>query len=395
MRHSKIKTTIIKTLIFISISAFLIVLTDLLILDSKRSIWRLTNSYLYDGSNIDVYALRKQHKSYMNDGIYIESGMVVSVHNNNIIDSPPSIAEFEQDIVIIGEDIKDTEIIELANIEPAIGVYNEPEIEIFTGIEPEIPNVDIAAKIEGITTAETKGNNSYTEPKGKGMVVIIIDDMGVNLRSKQVEVLSGPLTLSYLPYADNLEERTKRASANGHELMLHMPMEPMNGKMDGGPKVLSSSLGDAEFIEVLEWGLSSFEGFVGLNNHMGSRLTKDQDSMQRVMEHLKDKDLFFIDSRTIGSSVAATTAHSNGIPYAERDVFIDHEINMDFLRSSLKKLEDVANDKGYAIAIGHPHKETIAALKEWLPTLEGKGLTLVPVSRVIKYPVAAEAVAAN
>ena len=397
MRDSKIKANIIKTLIFVSISVCLVIVTDLLILDNKRSAWKLASSYIsMDDPDVNAYELREQHSSYMNGGIYIEPEMVVISRINSDIDSPPSIAEFEQDIVIVGEKIIDDEIIAFANIEPAVGVYIEPEVEVFTGIEPEV-YINVEAKIDDTVISKSKDDYKYTEPKGAGMIAVIIDDMGVSLRSKQVEVLSGPLTLAYLPYADNLAERTRRASANGHELMLHMPMEPMNTKIDGGPKVLRGSLGNEEFIEVLEWGLSSFDGFVGLNNHMGSRLTKDKDAMQRLMSHLKGKDLFFIDSKTIGSSVAADTARDNGIPYAVRDVFIDHEISMEFLRSSLKKLEDVANRNGYAIAIGHPHKETIAALKEWLPTLEGKGLTLVPASKLIKHPIAAEAaaVAAN
>ncbi len=101
---------------------------------------------------------------------------------------------------------------------------------------------------------------------------------------------------------------------------------------------------------------------------------------------LKGRGLYFIDSKTIGSSVAAETAREYGIPYAIRDVFLDHEISTEFVRSALKKLENMAHKKGYAIAIGHPHKETIEVLKEWIPTLKDKGLTLVPASAVIRHP---------
>ncbi len=200
--------------------------------------------------------------------------------------------------------------------------------------------------------------------------------------------MKGPLTLAYLPYANGLRERTKRAANNGHELMVHMPMEAMNTKLDGGPKVLRTTTSDQEFLEILDWGLSQFDGYVGINNHMGSRLTKDSNSMNKLMSIIKDRGIYFIDSKTIGSSVAGETAAEYGVPYAVRDVFLDHEISKGFVRGALKKLEGIAKKKGYAIAIGHPHKETIEVLKEWIPTLSDKGLTLVPASDVIKMPIA-------
>ena len=309
------------------------------------------------------------------------------------------------------EDVIDTEI-DLANITPAVGADDTLEGEVFEEREiahPQEKDVSDVLMDLGVAPAEEEsiaesaeiepviedmmGENTtqpYIEPSGTGMIAIIIDDMGLSLRSKQVEVMEGPLTLSYLPYAKNLNDRAQKASANGHEVMLHMPMEPLNGKLDGGPNVLLTTQNETEFLETLEWGLSSFDGFVGLNNHMGSRLTRDKDSMTRLMTHLKGKGLFFVDSKTISTSVAAETAQETGIPYATRDVFLDHEISADFVKDALKKLEQTAYEKGHAIAIGHPHKETIAALKEWLPTLADKGLTLVPASTLVKQPVAVD-----
>ena len=226
---------------------------------------------------------------------------------------------------------------------------------------------------------------TYIEPKTGGKIAIIIDDMGLNLRSKLVELMPAPLTLAYLPYANNLAEHTERARQNGHELMVHMPMEPMNGALDGGPRVLKTTQSDEELRDTLHWGLSQFEGYVGMNNHMGSRITQDKHAMSVIMKDLKARGLFFIDSKTIGASVAADAAREAGLDYAERDVFLDHEISMEFIRGALKKLENTARHKGYAIAIGHPHKETIAALKEWLPTVKDKGLTIVPVSELLKH----------
>lgn len=220
-----------------------------------------------------------------------------------------------------------------------------------------------------------------------GKIAIIIDDMGLSLRSKQIEVMPDGLTLSYLPYAKKLEEHAKRALANGHEVMLHMPMEPLDSRFDAGSHSLKVSQSPQELRQNLNWGLSQFKGYTGVNNHMGSRLTMNKEAMDVVMGELKKRGMFFVDSRTINSSVAAKSARAVGIPYAVRDIFLDHKVDPSFIRIALKKLEYRAKRKGYAIAIGHPHKETVRELKKWLPTLEAKGITLVPVSELLMRPV--------
>ncbi len=217
-------------------------------------------------------------------------------------------------------------------------------------------------------------------------VVIIIDDMGMGSSTPKVIPLPGPLTLSYLPYADSLPGQTRLAKAAGHELMIHVPMEPMKGTLDPGPDVLTSGMEKQDLQAALNKALKSFEGYVGINNHMGSKLTQDPEAMKLVMAVLEKHGLLFVDSKTIHSSLAGQTAASFNLPYAERDVFLDHNPDLDSVRSSLRKLEIIARTQGSAIAIGHPRPDTLQALKEWLPTLKEKGLTLVPVSAVVRRP---------
>ncbi|MCB1782579.1 MAG: divergent polysaccharide deacetylase family protein [Alphaproteobacteria bacterium] len=255
-------------------------------------------------------------------------------------------------------------------------------------IAPEKPSKPIEIKAEAKTEKPRppKAQYKYDEPKGKGLVVIIIDDMGLNVKNtREVEDLPGPLTLSYLPYANNLPKQTAYAKGQGHELMVHVPMEPLNGKLDAGPEVLKTNMDKTAFNKALEDDLSQFSGYAGINNHMGSRLTQDPAAMRLVMAALKKRGVYFVDSKTIGTSVAADIAAESGLPYAERDVFLDHEMTSAFVENALRKLEKTAYQKGYAIAIGHPHDVTIAALEKWLPTLKEKGLTLVPASAVVKH----------
>ena len=219
----------------------------------------------------------------------------------------------------------------------------------------------------------------------KPRIVLIIDDLGLNSRrSGKVVDLPAPLTLAYLPYADGLKRQTKAAREAGHELLVHTPMEPMDSKVNPGPGALRSGMSGAEIEAAFEEVLASFDGYIGINNHMGSRLTQDKAAMDRVMAMLKERGLVFVDSVTSSGSVAAQTAQEQGIYYARRDVFLDHEETPEFVHDALAKVERVAREKGVAIAIGHPKDVTVAALREWIPTLEEKGFVLTPVSAVLK-----------
>ncbi len=225
-------------------------------------------------------------------------------------------------------------------------------------------------------------------PKFKNpKIAIIIDDLGLDQpRTRQVMALDAPLTLAFLPYAPQLPEITAEAKATGHELLIHTPMQPLNRDLNPGPLALLEGMEKGEFDQALNTIFDSFEGYVGINNHMGSRLTQDEAAMGRVMKALAERGLIFVDSKTIHTSVAARVAAENGIPFAERDVFLDHVDTIEFVKGALKKTEEAAYRKGYAIAIGHPKDATIQGLREWLPGLKEKGIEIVPVSRLVSTP---------
>lgn len=224
-------------------------------------------------------------------------------------------------------------------------------------------------------------------PHGAPKVAIIIDDLGMDLkRSRAIMDLPAPITLAFLPYGTKTKEYAKIGKQKGHSLIIHTPMEAMDGKQNIGPGGLKEAMSGAQFDAAFGAMLASFEGYEGINNHMGSRLTADGDKMERLMKILKDQKLFFVDSKTNARSVAAGEAQMANVPFAERDIFLDHEETLDFARKALKHTEQLALRKGYAIAIGHPKDNTIAALKEWLPTLAAKGIELVPVKALLVQP---------
>ena len=223
---------------------------------------------------------------------------------------------------------------------------------------------------------------------GRPRIVIVIDDMGLDRRrSDKVVGLPGPLTLAWLPYARDLGTQTAQAHGGGHELIVHMPMEP-SGKENPGPNALFTQLGETELRQRLAHNLSAFSGFVGINNHMGSRFTADSAGMAVVLSELAGRGLLFLDSRTTADSKAAVLASHYQVPMQARDVFLDHVQTPDAVAKALAQVENIARRKGSAIAIGHPHDVTIAALSRWLPTLEAKGFQLVPLTAVINPPAA-------
>jgi polysaccharide deacetylase 2 family uncharacterized protein YibQ len=223
------------------------------------------------------------------------------------------------------------------------------------------------------------------------LVAIVFDDLGLDrARTAEAIRLRGPLTMSFMTYANDLGEQTEAARRGGHELFLHVPMEAIDRHADPGPRGLFTALSREENLARLRWGLGRLAGFVGINNHMGSKFTSDAHSMMPVMEELRARGLVFLDSRTSPSSAGIRLAVAYGVPHAARDVFLDDDQAPSAIARQLARLEQVARQQGSAVAIGHPHDATVAALKAWLPQLGEKGLALVPVSAVVRHRMSEE-----
>ncbi len=228
--------------------------------------------------------------------------------------------------------------------------------------------------------------------QGRPRIAIVIDDLGLDRRrTERAIALKGPLTLSFLAYAEDLPRLTQMAHRAGHELLVHVPMEPISRSEDMGPNGLAVGLSKEELLHRLRWDLGRFEGYVGINNHMGSRFTSDAASMMLVMQELKARGLLFLDSRTIASTTGTALADHLGVPNAARDVFLDNEVNANGITERLAVVEATARRNGSAIAIGHPHDATLELLAIWLDSFARKGLVLVPVSAIVRERYATEA----
>ena len=227
---------------------------------------------------------------------------------------------------------------------------------------------------------------AYPKPgPGVAKIAVVIDDLGLNRsNTRETLALPGPLTLAFMTYAPSPGDLTRAARQAGHELLVHVPMQPSDDSTDPGPKVLSGALDRRELLARLAWGLARFDGYVGINNHMGSAFTRDAEGMRAVLGELKRRGLMFLDSRTIASSVAGTLAEEMGVAHATRDVFLDNQRDVAAIRAQLAKAEEIARETGSAVAIGHPYDATIQALSAWLPSLADKNIALVPISALAK-----------
>jgi polysaccharide deacetylase 2 family uncharacterized protein YibQ len=218
---------------------------------------------------------------------------------------------------------------------------------------------------------------------GRPMIAVVIDDVGLRADTNMQSVnLPGPMTIAFLPYGDNLQLLADIARKNKHEVMVHMPMQGRD-TANPGPNALTVDLSAEEIRRRLEWGLTRFTGYTGINNHMGSQFTENILGMEVVIAEMAKRKLVYLDSRTTSKSAARQLAENSQVPYAERDVFLDNHQDGTYVGVQLAEAEVLARRHGSAIAIGHPHPVTLEKILAWSKTLDAKGIDLVPVSKVI------------
>jgi len=224
------------------------------------------------------------------------------------------------------------------------------------------------------------------------MVAIVVDDIGYDQEAaKQLLAIDAPLTFSILPFSPYSKDIMAAARAKGREILLHLPMEPEEfPSVKPGPGAILSGMPPDQLIAQLNRNIDQTPGLSGVNNHMGSRISTSSEQMRQIFSILKKRGLFYIDSRTTPDSVAKYSADLLDLPFAERDIFIDHYDNPAFIQAQLDKLVQQALKHGYAIGIAHPHANTVAALTRFIPELNGK-VRVVPASKVVQTVMLAQA----
>jgi uncharacterized protein len=225
--------------------------------------------------------------------------------------------------------------------------------------------------------AAASASTTPLTPLHRPRLAIVIDDLGSNrAQADALFQLSYPLTLSVLPYLSSSGEIAEEAHRRGYQVMLHLPMASTAGEKDE-PVELHPGM-DANSVEkTFASMLETVPYAAGVNNHEGSLGTSDPGLMRELMPLLHEHHLFFIDSRTTAATVAETAAHTAGVPAASRNVFLDDDQSVGALRKQFALAIRDAREKGSALAIGHPHPETLQVLTEMLPEARRQGVTLV------------------
>ncbi|MDA8430710.1 MAG: divergent polysaccharide deacetylase family protein [Geobacteraceae bacterium] len=221
---------------------------------------------------------------------------------------------------------------------------------------------------------------------GTGKLAIIIDDMGTSLQeARSLAGIGVPLTFSIIPELKHYREVAAFAAANGVDIMIHIPMQPKGWperRLEANGLLLS--MADKDIVEHLEGFMRTIPNAIGANNHMGSEFTEHEDKMRVVLDTLKGKGLFFVDSVTTPQSVGLRLAKELGMKSGRRNVFLDNEQDGTYILGQLNQAIRLAKRTGSAIAICHPHPATIQTLEAALPGLAQQGITLVPVSRLLR-----------
>lgn len=222
----------------------------------------------------------------------------------------------------------------------------------------------------------------------KAYVVLVIDDFGNNGEGTDSVInLNIPITGAVIPGMPFAIQDAEKLHDAGKEVILHIPLEPERGKADWlGPSGILTSMGEEEVRKIIIRGIEEISYAVGMNNHMGSKAMKDEMIVNIITDIAKEKDLFFLDSKTTVPTLSKKLCEQKEVFFLERDIFLDNEKSVISVKKQMNKLGDIALDKGYAIAIGHVGiggNSTVQGIKESITTLEEKGIKFITLKQLI------------
>lgn len=218
----------------------------------------------------------------------------------------------------------------------------------------------------------------------RGRLALIIDDFGYSEDPiAAFAAIARPLTFSVLPNHPYSNVAAAQGLSSGHQVMLHLPMEPLSATAQQEDGTITVNMSDDAIKAVVTRALQAVPGIQGVNNHQGSRATADARVMRDVLTVLKKHNMFFVDSRTNSQSVAYDLARQLGVAAAENELFIDHNSDISQIKARLREAGQLAVRYGRAVAIGHARLNTAQAVREVIPELEATGVQLVFVSQLV------------
>jgi polysaccharide deacetylase 2 family uncharacterized protein YibQ len=218
-----------------------------------------------------------------------------------------------------------------------------------------------------------------------GKMALVIDDFGYSGDAiSAFAALPKSITFSVIPYRPYSSEAASRALSSGHQVMLHLPMEPLSAAEQSEPSTITVGMTDQEIRQTITKALQAVPGVVGVNNHQGSKATADSRVMRTALSVIKANSLFFVDSRTNSQSVAFDLSRQMGLRTGENDIFIDNSSDIGAIKTQLRTAIHMATRYGSVTAIGHARPNTAIAIREMLPEIEEAGVKLVFESDLVK-----------
>ena len=222
--------------------------------------------------------------------------------------------------------------------------------------------------------------------RDEGRIALLIDDFGDRWDGfvESFLELGEPITISVIPGRQMSSRVAQEAAERGCEVVLHLPMEPLYMPYQDDGYIVLTTMAREQVRRVVQRALDDVPGAVGVNNHMGSRVTADRRTMTEVLEEVKARGLYFVDSRTTAASVAYEVARELGLWCGQRDLFLDAEGGKAEVREKFWGLARKARAAGSAIGIGHCQRMTLEVLREEMPRIQAEGFRFVPLSEVVK-----------
>lgn len=223
------------------------------------------------------------------------------------------------------------------------------------------------------------------EVKGRGKMAIIIDDFGYSKEPiAAFAAIARPLTFAVLPYRPFSNEAAARGLSSGHQVILHLPMEPLAQGEQSEKITITINLRDEEIRAITKKAIQEIPGLIGVNNHQGSRATADRRVMKAVLGELKENSLFFLDSRTNSQSIGVEAARQMGVRTGANELFLDNTDDVSAVKAKLRTAQDMAIKYGTVTVIGHARMNTATAVSEMVSELESNGIQLIFVSQIVK-----------
>ncbi|MGI6574663.1 MAG: divergent polysaccharide deacetylase family protein [bacterium] len=248
------------------------------------------------------------------------------------------------------------------------------------GITPEVEGKQAPPVTTHVVTLLV-GKPQEPAPK----LALIIDDFGAGVAgTEDMLALDLPLTFAVIPFRPFSQAEAQAAVENGFEVLLHLPMQPLNEQLSPGPGAITVEMSPEEIRLALQQALAQIPGAVGVNNHMGSRATAMKEIVAPLLMEVQKHNLFFVDSATTGKSVLPEVAHQLGLPLAVNRLFLDNQRDVDMIKTQLERAGALAKKEGEAVAIGHVHPAMAQALTEFAPEFAKLGVKLVFVSQLVK-----------